>query len=99
MYAATCRSRVLIWNSVPVLTLIDSVIVLITAASVGVIFMQRRALVDAGALKFTLLLLGGLVLIAVFYVADFWTMDRLSARTSPMEATRIIARLNAGLAP
>ena len=94
MYTYTCRSRVLIWNSVPVMTLIDSVIVLIAAALAGVFFMQRRALVDAG-----LLLLGGLVLIAVFCVADYWTMHLLPARTSAMEATRIMARLNVSLAP
>ena len=49
----------MIWNNTPLMTLIDVVIILITAVSAGVILGQRRELVAAGALKPTLMLLAG----------------------------------------
>jgi len=76
------------------MTLIDVVIILITAVSAGVILGQRRELVAAGALKPTLMLLAGLVFIGVFYVADLWTMHVLPARTSPGAAMQTMEDLH-----
>ena len=84
----------MIWNNTPLMTLIDVVIILITAVSAGVILGQRRELVAAGALKPTLMLLAGLVFIGVFYVADLWTMHVLPARTSPGAAMQTMEDLH-----
>ena len=76
----------MIWDSLLLMTLVDVAIIAVTMVGVWVVVRQRRGLVDAGALRATLGLLGGLCIIGTFYLVDLSMMYVLPSLTSEMEA-------------
>ncbi len=84
----------MIWNSVTAMTLIDMVIISLTLLAIRNIYMTRKLLKQLDLLSGSLLMMCGLVLIAMFYVADISVMHILPTFVSMDYAVSIMTRLH-----
>jgi diguanylate cyclase (GGDEF)-like protein len=64
----------MIWDSLAVMTIIDLIIISLAIFAIGTFFSRKRVLKEVGLYSGINLILCGLILIALFYMADLLTM-------------------------
>ena len=64
----------MIWQSIPLMTIFDIMIVMIAFASLGILFRQRHMLTQSGLLVGTSVVVAGLIVIGSFYFVDLFIM-------------------------
>lgn len=84
----------MIWNSVPLMTVIDLLILWAALYSVAIFIKYYRPTKQLGLANSVNLILFGLVLIALFYLLDLFTMHLLPGLTNPGFATNTMMNLH-----
>ncbi len=87
----------MIWDSIFVMTVIDCVIIVGTGLAVWQFLQYRSELQQLHAIRPVLLILSGLFVIALFYLADLWTMFILPLWMPMKEAVKIMTDLHLNL--
>ena len=77
----------MIWESIVLMTIIDLLIILVSLASLWMLFIQRSKLTKSGFIFGSSVVVAGLIAVGLFYAVDLFTMFVL-----PLLTTRAAAR-------
>jgi PAS domain S-box-containing protein len=84
----------MIWESPPLMTIVDLAILAAAALALRILYRHRQRFVDGAAMRGAVLMAVGLSVIGVFHLADLFTMFALPSLTSPSAAMAAMESLH-----